>query len=225
MIILQQVKALETGPGSARKVSFTFAARRALAAVCRRDGQQALVLAWPAGVSYLPHRQYVPQAFDVILGHVVGCPIYVDTRRLALFRDQHIVLDTCPGAHRVQHPTLAAWRAPAHEPGQDTAATGIAAAVDSVRTDPGPALLHELAAQFVGTFSDEQIAMYVRNAISDLQGSVSAEALPEMAARLAHYRLCLVMGSHADPVNDDRACQVTNGPFANRQLAWINADA
>jgi hypothetical protein len=106
--------------------------------------------------------------FYVILGHIVGCPIYVDTRRFALFRDQHVVLDTCPGAHRVQHPTLAARLASAQEPGHDTAASGAAAAVDSVRTDPGPALLHELAAQFVGTFCDEQIAMYVHNAISDL---------------------------------------------------------
>lgn len=68
----------------------------------------------------------------------------------------------------MQHPTLAARLASAQEPGHDTAASGAAAAVDSVRTDPGPALLHELAAQFVGTFCDEQIAMYVHNAISDL---------------------------------------------------------
>lgn len=98
----------ESIPGSARKVAFTPAARRVLASVSRRDGQQAVLLAWPAGVAYLPLAHYVPDAFDVIVGHVEGCPVYADTRRLALFRNSHVILDAARRSPSRRHPTLSA---------------------------------------------------------------------------------------------------------------------
>jgi hypothetical protein len=71
-----------------------------------------------------------------------------------------------------------------------------------VDADPGSLLLHELAARFAGTFSDGQILTYVQNAINDLRGSVRAEALPEMAARLAHHRLSV--GMRPEVVHDEQ---------------------
>jgi uncharacterized protein (DUF779 family) len=94
--------------GAVSRVAFTPAARRALTTVSRRDGQQAVLLAWPAGAAYLPRADYVPHTFDVILGHVAGCPIYVDTRRLALFRNQRVVLDADLATRSTGHPALAA---------------------------------------------------------------------------------------------------------------------
>jgi uncharacterized protein (DUF779 family) len=108
IVLMSHVMPPESIPGSARKVAFTPAARRVLAAVCRRDGQQAVLLAWPAGVAYLPLEHYVPNAFDVIVGHVEACPVYADTRRLALFRNSHVVLDATAGSPSPRHPTLSA---------------------------------------------------------------------------------------------------------------------
>jgi uncharacterized protein (DUF779 family) len=170
------------------KVAFTPAARRALTTVARRDGPQAILLAWPAGAAYLPRADYVPHIFDVIVGHVAGCPIYVDTRRLAMFSDQRVVLDADSAPRSDAHPVLVAQPAPM--PADDAAAR---AAIATVPADPGRALQRELAAQFAETFSDAQIWTYVQDAINDLRGSVSAEALPEMAARLARHRLSTIV--------------------------------
>jgi hypothetical protein len=66
-------------------------------------------------------------------------------------------------------------------------------AVETVRADPGQVVQRELAAQFAETLSAAQIWTYVQDAINDLRGSVSAEALPEMAARLARHRLSTIV--------------------------------
>ncbi len=47
----------------------------------------------------------------------------------------------------------------------------------------------ELAQQFAGVLSASVIAGGVAAAIRDLRGSISGEALPEMASRLARVRL------------------------------------
>ena len=47
----------------------------------------------------------------------------------------------------------------------------------------------ELYAEFRGLLSDEAIRGYVREAMTDLRGSINREALPEMAVRLARVRL------------------------------------
>ena len=50
-------------------------------------------------------------------------------------------------------------------------------------------LTRELIPQFAGVFSGQTISRYVRAAVDDLRGSASAEALPELAARLTRHRL------------------------------------
>jgi hypothetical protein len=50
-------------------------------------------------------------------------------------------------------------------------------------------VIRELEPQFAATLSNEAVSACLRQAVNDLRGSVHAESLPEMAARLAHYRL------------------------------------
>ena len=47
----------------------------------------------------------------------------------------------------------------------------------------------ELYGEFRGLLSDDTIRGCVREAMTDLRGSISPEALPEMAVRLARVRL------------------------------------
>lgn len=169
------------------EVGFTAAATATLAEVCRRDGAQVVLLAWPAGATYLPRDHYVPDEFDVVLGYIAGCPIFADTRRLALFPSHNIMLDAPAGSARLRRPPLIATVV--HSPAP---ARGSRARVPS--SGPAPMqlyrdLLEELSVEFSSVFSHPQIASQVRHAIEDLRGSVSTEALPEMAARLAHHRL------------------------------------
>ena len=79
----QTVGQLKSLDQSQNFVTFTAAARGVIAAVCRRSGQQVVVLAWPAGAAYLPATCYVPSEFDVVVTYVEGCPVYADSRRLA----------------------------------------------------------------------------------------------------------------------------------------------
>jgi len=53
------------------------------------------------------------------------------------------------------------------------------------------ALVGELAPRFTGEFTSDEVSGCIGRAITDLRGSVSAEALPEMAARLAYHRLTI----------------------------------
>jgi hypothetical protein len=58
----------------------------------------------------------------------------------------------------------------------------------------------ELYGEFRGLLSDEAIRGGVREAMTDLCGSISREALPEMAVRLARARLARRL-SHEQPDN------------------------
>ena len=55
----------------------------------------------------------------------------------------------------------------------------------------------ELDRQFAGLLSTTVITGCVRAAIRDLRGSISGEALPEMAARLARVRLAAILDERA----------------------------
>jgi hypothetical protein len=55
----------------------------------------------------------------------------------------------------------------------------------------------ELYGEFRGLLSDEAIRGCVREAMNDLCGSISREALPEMAVRLARVRLAALAESRA----------------------------
>ena len=57
----------------------------------------------------------------------------------------------------------------------------------------------ELYGEFRGLLSDDTIRGCVREAMTDLRGSISPEALPEMAVRLARVRLAALAQSRAAP--------------------------
>ena len=79
-----------------RLVTFSRTARTAIVTASRAGKQQAVLLSWPAGAAYLPSEYYRPGEFDVVVGHIARCPVYVDVRRLALFRNQRLVVDAAP---------------------------------------------------------------------------------------------------------------------------------
>ena len=54
-------------------------------------------------------------------------------------------------------------------------------------------LSREMDRQFAGLLSATVIAGCVADALRDLRGSISGEALPEMAARLARFRLAALV--------------------------------
>jgi hypothetical protein len=57
----------------------------------------------------------------------------------------------------------------------------------------------ELYGEFHGLLSDDAIRGCVREAVTDLRGSISPETLPEMAVRLARVRLTALAHSRAAP--------------------------
>ncbi|HEV7206613.1 MAG TPA: hypothetical protein VGN18_18550 [Jatrophihabitans sp.] len=75
------------------RLQVTERARSVIRNLYRMNGPQCLVLCWPSGVAHLPSALHEGGPFDVIIGHVAGCPIYADLRQLALFRERRITLD------------------------------------------------------------------------------------------------------------------------------------
>ncbi len=90
-----------------RRLRVTRHARKALAEVCRSRGPHAVLISWPAGVAYLPTTHHSAGPYDVIIGHVSGCPVYADVRQLSLYRDRRAVLDV-----RSRTPLFTAARRP-----------------------------------------------------------------------------------------------------------------
>ena len=171
--------------GSQSRVAFTAAAREVIAAACRRGGQQIILLAWPTAATYLPANSYRPSEFDVVVACVNGCPVYADTRRLAMATDTRVVFDAEAYTLGRPNPPLRVCSL-RREPS--------ALAHDDVRFNSAQTrvchdLTRELIPQYAGVFSGQTISRYVRAAVDDLRGSASAEALPELAARLTRHRL------------------------------------
>lgn len=77
----------------AGRLLVTERARSVIRDLYLANGPQCLVLCWPSGVAHLPSPLHEGGPYDVIIGHVAGCPIYADLRQLALFRDRRMVLD------------------------------------------------------------------------------------------------------------------------------------
>ena len=90
----------------------TDRARDAIRCLCRAAGLQALVVAWPAGVTCLPVARLSPSEFDVILGHIAGCPVYADVRQLGSFADTPAVLDLAEPISWPERPLLQLRSAP-----------------------------------------------------------------------------------------------------------------
>jgi hypothetical protein len=64
------------------RVTVTSPARQAIAQRCQSLGPQVLLLTWPRAVTTMPASVMVANPYDVIVGHVEGCPVYVDVRTL-----------------------------------------------------------------------------------------------------------------------------------------------
>lgn len=77
----------------AGRLEVTERARSVILNLTVANGPRCLVLCWPSGVAHLPAALHDSGPYDVIIGHVAGCPIYADLRQLALFRDRRMVLD------------------------------------------------------------------------------------------------------------------------------------
>ncbi len=81
----------------------TDAARDAIGQLCSEYGRQVLLLSWPGGAVCLPRALYTPGEFDVIIGHIARCPLYVDVRRLRCPPGSRAVLDATEVS---RHPLL-----------------------------------------------------------------------------------------------------------------------
>ena len=103
---------LDCGAKRGGRLVVTDRARDAIRCLCRAAGLQALVVAWPAGVAYLPIAMFSRSEFDVILGHIAGCPVYVDVRRLGSFADTPAVLDLAEPMSWPERPLLQLRSAP-----------------------------------------------------------------------------------------------------------------
>src|SRR6266568_9485172 len=97
---------LACGAGRGGRLVVTNQARDAIRCLCRAGGLQALVVGWPAGVACLPVARFSPSEFDVILGHVAGCPVYADVRQLWSFADRHAVFDLAEPTRWPERPLL-----------------------------------------------------------------------------------------------------------------------
>ncbi len=47
-----------------------------------------------------------PSEFDVIIGHIAGCPVYADVRQLGFFADRPLALDLAESVRWRERPLL-----------------------------------------------------------------------------------------------------------------------
>jgi hypothetical protein len=87
-------------------ILFSPSARTAIVGACRRGRPQVVLLSWPGGATYLPDECYEPGEFDVVVGHVAGCPVYADVRQLAMFPDRRVLIDAERMSNVRPHPPL-----------------------------------------------------------------------------------------------------------------------
>jgi hypothetical protein len=86
--------------GSRRRLHVTVRARRALRDLVAESGPQHVIVAWPAGATTLPAAMHTVSPHEAIVGHVAGCPIFVDVRQVSLFRNRRGLLDVpVPSRH------------------------------------------------------------------------------------------------------------------------------
>ncbi len=189
---------LDCGAGRGGRLVVTGRARDAIRCLCRAGGPQALVVGWPADVTCLPAARFSPSEFDVILGHIAGCPVYADVRQLGTFADTPAVLDL---AEPMRWPRAAAAATALRPARRQCSSSATGWGRDAVTLARSRQVRSEISAELYGEFrgllSDEAIRGYVREAMTDLRGSISCEALPEMAVRLARVRLAALAESRA----------------------------
>ena len=154
----------------------TDRARRAMDQVCRGQGQQVVVLAWPGAATYLPRAAYRPTKYDVVVGHIAGCPVYADMRRLSRSGRTRVVLDV------VEMPSPGRPLLQVRAAAQATGRAGTA-------SDSDARIVDELYREFGDSMPDVVIRACLASALADLRGSISQEGLAEMAIRLTRVRL------------------------------------
>jgi hypothetical protein len=153
---------------------------------------------WPAAAGCgLAGRRRVPSGRDVFAQPVRR---HRRPRRAALsmptcvssgaFADRHAVLDVAESMRWRERPLLRLRSAPCG--GSHRVAPrgwGRDAVTVAQSRQVGSEISAELCGEFRGLLSDEAIRGCVREAMTDLRGSIGREALPEMAVRLARARL------------------------------------
>lgn len=75
------------------RLRITTRARRVLRRLCVDQGDQHVIVTWPAGATTIPAAMHQPGRHEVIIGHVARCPIYVDVRQLGAYRNRQLVMD------------------------------------------------------------------------------------------------------------------------------------
>jgi uncharacterized protein (DUF779 family) len=92
--------------GFRRRLLVTVRARRALRDLVAASGPQHVIVCWPAGATTLPATMHLVGPHEAVVGHVAGCPIYVDLRQVCLFRNRQALLDVPEPARHNCRPRL-----------------------------------------------------------------------------------------------------------------------
>ena len=135
------------------------------------------MLAWTGGATYLPRAAYRPTKYDVVVGHIAGCPVYADMRRLSWSGRTRVVLDVVEMPRPGRRPLLQV-RAVAQARGRAGTAS-----------DSDARIVDELHREFGDSMPGVVIRACLASALADLRGSISQEGLAEMAIRLTRVRL------------------------------------
>jgi hypothetical protein len=188
------------GNGSPARLNVTERARHTIHALSRDLGPQEITLHLPGRqVDYRPPEQFQVGQFDVIVGQVARCQIHTDLRHVAALSTTPTVLDVEFVAAPHQLPVLEL-----HLRDVDAERVGATAGRTAGPTQPAAPcdvldIVDELARHFTPTLKPKDITACASRAINDLRRSVSAEALPEMAARLAQERLTRLSNARTHP--------------------------
>jgi len=91
---------------TAARIAVTPRATRAVSNTRKSLGDHTVVMTWPAGATMLPADQFVPSAFDVIVGHVAQCAVFADARQLELFAAHHVLIDVETNPRPSRRPIL-----------------------------------------------------------------------------------------------------------------------
>jgi hypothetical protein len=172
-------------------VRFSAAARDLVWAVCRKGHGSVVYIHAPGRALSVPSPLFRPGPDDVVIGRLGCAPVWLNRCGLGWFIGHRMVLDVGPepalshGEARLST-RMIPLRRDLVDPSGTAAVTGVL--VDELIRRLGPVVSHA------------RVHRYVCRALAQLEGSVSVEMLPEMAARLAYRRLTRLAGrSHADP--------------------------
>ena len=154
----------------------TDRARRAMDQVCRGQGQQVVVLAWPGAATYLP-RAATGHPSTTSLSGISPAVRSTPTCWLSWSGRTRVVLDVVEMPRPGRRPLLQVRAA-----AQATGRAGTA-------SDSDARIVDELYREFGDSMPGVVIRACLASALADLRGSISQEGLAEMAIRLTRVRL------------------------------------